>query len=469
MDYKLKLKQITNDSDIVKLSDDAVGFALALALRESKEQLFLLVTSDDVRMYDLEQQMGFFAPEIQVLTMPAWDCLPYDRVSPKADIVSKRVRALSVLAKNSSQKTLVIATINSVLQKTIPHNFIRNLGFGIAVNDEIKIDDLTNYLVNSGYSRSPVANSVGEFAVRGSIVDIIIPSSYQKEDDLIGYRLDFFGDALEEIRVFDPITQVTSNKINKINFLPTSEVILGAQNIDNFRKNYRQTFGAANSDMMYNAITSGRHYPGMEHWLSLFYDEKLSSIFEYVKNAVHFVEEKALNLIDDRIAAINEYYLARVETLKESVNSGSAYNPLPPEDLYLSKKELENYLEKSGKFLVKFNNFSASSEEKWTPQQVRGDGGGVWGKGDGGGVWGNNGEVEPDVVTPHPTTVTPHLLRGPSFANLNSNSRIRILLQIIKRILNNIKEHINRQSLITLKFKILRDFLLKNHPLFFIF
>ena len=376
MDYKLKLKQISNDCDIVKINDDAVGFAMAGIISNSKEDLFLHITTDDKRMEELESQIKFFAPEIEILTIPAWDCLPYDRVSPKAAIISARIKAFSALAKKSAKKkipenssenlakTLIITTANSALQKTIPINLIKNLGFGIAVGDEIKVEDLTNYLVGNGYVRSPVANSVGEFAVRGSIIDIIIPSSYQKEDDLIGYRLDFFGNNLEEIRVFDPVTQITSNKVNKIDFLPTSEIIFNEKNIDNFRRKYRQIFCAASLDMIYNAVTEGRHYPGMEHWLPLFYDEELSSVFAHVKNAaknaVYFIETKALDLINSRQEAILEYYQARVETLKESANSGGIYNPILPENLYLSKKEFENQLAENGKFLVKFNNFSTS-------------------------------------------------------------------------------------------------------------
>ena len=359
MDYKLKLKQISNNCDVVKINDDAIGFAVAGILRDSKENLFLHITTDDKRMDELARQINFFVPEVEILTIPAWDCLPYDRVSPKAAVVSARVKAFSALAKRSDQKTLIITTANSALQKTIPVNLIKNLGFGIAVGDEVKIEDLTGYLVSNGYSRSSVANSVGEFAVRGSIVDIIIPSSYQRDDDLIGYRLDFFGNNLEEIRVFDPLTQITSNKVKKIDFLPTSEIIFNEKNIDNFRKNYRQLFGAASSDIMYNAVTGGRNYPGMEHFLPLFYDEELSSIFTHAKNAVHLIEAAAFDSIKQRENVIREYYQARVETLKESANSGGVYNPIPPENLYLSKKEFENELTKNGKFLVKFNNFNA--------------------------------------------------------------------------------------------------------------
>jgi len=100
LDYKLKLKQISNDCDIVKINDDAVGFAMAGIISDSKENLFLHITTDDKRMEELESQIRFFAPEIEILTIPAWDCLPYDRVSPKAAIISARIKAFSALAKN---------------------------------------------------------------------------------------------------------------------------------------------------------------------------------------------------------------------------------------------------------------------------------------------------------------------------------------------------------------------------------
>jgi transcription-repair coupling factor (superfamily II helicase) len=378
MDYKVKLQNITKSTNLVSVNNDSVGFVLAKLLHNSPRQQFLHIAADDKEGDILRQQVEFFAEDLiknnqlEILSFPAWDCLPYDRVSPKPIIIATRINCLHKLTKNNSdKKILIITTINAVLQKTVPLSLIKNLGFKIEAGDEVSIDLLAQSLIDNGFSRQSIANNISEFAIRGNIVDIITAhnNSWQMADDLIGYRLDFFGDTVEGIKVFDPLTQITSNKINKINLLPTAEVNLNVKTINNFRTNYRAIFGVPQEDMMYNAICEGRHYAGLEHFMSLLYDQPLSSFFEYL-NELHISFSNAtIEAKNERLKIIEEYYQARVGSLKESKNSGAVYNPLPIEHLYLSDEEFENQLDKN--LVINFTKLKPPEEARQIDLEIK--------------------------------------------------------------------------------------------------
>ncbi len=359
MDYKIKIQNISKSTNITSINDDAIGFILAKMIANSTHSQFLHIAQNDKEAEILQQQIEFFADDqiknnqLEILSFPAWDCLPYDRVSPKLNIIASRINCLHRLIKNNfSKKTLIITTINAILQKTVPLSLIKNLGFKIEVGDEISIDLLAESLIDNGFNRNTIARGISEFAIRGNIVDIICPQSHIATganfiDDLIGYRLDFFGDTVEGIKVFDPLTQITSNKISKINLLPMAEVNLSDKAINNFRNNYRTIFGVPQEDMMYNAICEGRNYAGLEHFMSLFYDQNLSNFFEYLNNPQISFSNAILDAKDRRLKTITEYYQARVDSLKESKNSGAIYNPLPTQHLYIGDAEFKNELNKN--------------------------------------------------------------------------------------------------------------------------
>jgi transcription-repair coupling factor (superfamily II helicase) len=381
MDYKVKLQNITRSTNLVTANSDSSGFILAKLIHNSPRQQFLHIAANDKEADILRQQVELFADDLiknsqlEILSFPAWDCLPYDRVSPKPILIAARINCLHKLAKNKlDRKTLVITTINAVLQKTVPLSLIKNLGFKIEVGDEVSIDLLAQSLIDNGFTRQSIAGGISEFAIRGNIVDIITAhnNSWQMDDDLIGYRLDFFGDTVEGIKVFDPLTQITSNKINKINLLPTAEVNLNAKTINNFRTNYRAIFGVPQEDMMYNAVTEGRHYAGSEHFMSLLYEQPLSSFFEYLNDPQISFSNSIIEAKNERLKIVEEYYQARIESVKESKNSGAIYNPLPTGHLYLSDEEFESELNKN--LVINFTtSFNSSSQRKLGSQDVEQD------------------------------------------------------------------------------------------------
>ena len=210
----------------------------------------------------------FFAPDVPVLYFPAWDCLPYDRVSPRSDIESQRLATLAALAARGERAgaALVVTTINAAVQRVPPRDIVAQASFLAQAGQEVDRDALTRFLARNAYSSTGTVREPGEFALRGGIVDLWPPGS---EEPL---RLDFFGNELETIRRFDAESQLSTGTEDRIALLPASEAPLDPDSISRFRAGYVAAFGAVtDDDPLYEAVSAGRKHAGMEHWLPLFY------------------------------------------------------------------------------------------------------------------------------------------------------------------------------------------------------
>ncbi len=292
------------------------------------------VLSDGQRMADLEQMLSFLAPEIPVLSLPAWDCLPYDRVSPSADVSARRLTALSGLIAYAKKPhaAIVLVTVNAMLQRIAPREVIESLAFSARPGNQVRMDDIAARLERNGFDRVSTVREVGEFAVRGGILDVFVPGTEEP------VRLDFFGDTLETIRSFDPASQRTTGQARSLDLNPMSEVTLTPDTISRFRKNYLAMFGAANrDDSLYQAVSEGRRYAGMEHWLPLFYEE-LETAFDYLKGFRIVTDHTVREAATERSKLVQDYYEARRDsgTQGKGVSAQSTpYKPVPPGQLYL--------------------------------------------------------------------------------------------------------------------------------------
>ncbi|HEX5959179.1 MAG TPA: transcription-repair coupling factor, partial [Hyphomicrobiaceae bacterium] len=214
------------------------------AVAVSKESPALLhVARDDRRMEAIAEGLAFFAPKVRVIQFPAWDTVPYDRIGPNSEIVSKRVEALARLAATSRKDpTLVLTTVNAVLQRVAPREFIRRSIKTIAPGQRLDMGQLTQRLNLAGFSRSGTVMEPGEYAVRGGILDVFPPGRATP------VRLDFFGDTLEHIKAFDPDTQRTTRIVQRFSLLPISEVAFGEAAEKLFRRRYIEMFGPVKTD-----------------------------------------------------------------------------------------------------------------------------------------------------------------------------------------------------------------------------
>ncbi|MCJ8141656.1 transcription-repair coupling factor [Ancylobacter sp. A5.8] len=294
----------------------------------------IVVCRDTERMAELERALDFFAPGVEVLALPAWDCLPYDRASPNGAIVARRMTTLARLARVKGREggSIVLTTVNAALQRVPSRALIATQSFSAAPGNALSLDEIVGWAEVNGFLRTPTVRDTGEYAVRGGIVDLFPPGLPAP------VRLDFFGDTLESIRSFDPETQRTATQMRALDLVPMSELQLTTETMRRFRMAYVAQFGAAQrGDLLYEAVSEGRRYPGMEHWLPLFNDG-LDTLFDYAPGAPILMEAQTTDAAKERLEQIADYYEARREALEQGGQS-SPYKPLPPEALYLTGAE----------------------------------------------------------------------------------------------------------------------------------
>ena len=234
------------------------GFdALLLAQRRAEHTGAVLhVARDDSRMARLSEALAFFARDIEVLRFPAWDCLPYDRVSPNPEIVSERIATLARLLEPATRPRLVLTTVNALVQRVPPRPVFEGVSMVLRAGGTADSDAIAKFLEANGYGRAGTVMEPGEYATRGGIIDIY-PAG---EPDPV--RLDLFGDTIESLRRFDPSTQRSTTKLQTLILRPVSEVPLDAASVTRFREGWRELFGPKSAeDPLYQAISDGRRYP----------------------------------------------------------------------------------------------------------------------------------------------------------------------------------------------------------------
>ncbi|MDA1059587.1 MAG: transcription-repair coupling factor [Proteobacteria bacterium] len=325
---------------------------LADLVRAEKVTQVVFVARDGERQAALADAMRFFAPELPVIVFPAWDCLPYDRVSPNQEVVAARMAALTGLAKLAPDApVVVIATVNAVLLRVPPRVSVLEASYVVRPGEPLRIADFTDYLVRHGYARVGTVREPGEFAVRGGIIDVFSPGALEP------VRLDLFGDDLEAVRTFDPLTQVSRTKLKELRLEAVGEFPFDQEAIARFRNEYRQRFGnAVDGDQLYQAVSEGRRHAGMEHWLPLFHD-CLSTLFDYVPGAAVALDHLADDAAQARFDTIADAYNARQEALTKRVDAATVYRALPPESLYLTPDEW--HAAKSDRATLSFSQFRA--------------------------------------------------------------------------------------------------------------
>ena len=289
------------------------------------------VARDDKRLEAMRAALGFFAPDIAVLTLPGWDCLPYDRVSPNPEIVARRMATLAVLAQGVSGPFVLLTTLNAAMQKLPARETVAGSSFTAQVGRQIDEEALRRYLARMGYSPNPTVTEPGDFALRGGIIDIYPPG------DAEPVRLDLFGDVLDGLRHFDPATQRTTGKLDRLELAPASEVILDEASIARFRQTYRVEFGAAGQDdPLYEAVSAGRKHQGMEHWLGFFH-ARLETVFDYLPGASVMLDDQTGAVRAARWETIADQYHNRREALAAKARVDTVYKPAAPETLYLDE------------------------------------------------------------------------------------------------------------------------------------
>jgi transcription-repair coupling factor (superfamily II helicase) len=323
----------------------------ALVLAESLAgtpagSVHLHIARDAKRMATMADALTFFAPDIPVVSLPAWDCLPYDRVSPNREIVSERIESLTFLAAREAEhaetRLVVLTSVNAALQRVPARSVLKGAARRFAIGSRVNVDEMGEFFSRNGFERVGTVREPGEYAVRGGILDIFPPGTP------LPVRLDLFGDEIEALRTFDPATQRSIDKISEFALKPASEVFLDEDSIARFRSGYRELFGSVTDDPLYVGVTEGRKQIGMEHWLPIFH-ESLETIFDYLPGASVTLDNDADQVRDGRLEMIADYFDARmsfIQNRKSQDSSGQPpYRPLPADSLYLTGLEFEASLD----------------------------------------------------------------------------------------------------------------------------
>ncbi|MSP80516.1 MAG: transcription-repair coupling factor, partial [Rhodospirillales bacterium] len=299
----------------------------------------VFVARDDAGLASLADALAFFAPEAERLEIPAWDCLPFDRVSPNAALVGRRVESFTrLVGDRRSTPRVVLTTVAAALQRVPARAIFAGVTFALDPGARLAPEDVTAFLVRHGFGRTQTVMEPGEFAVRGGILDVFPPGA----DNPL--RLDFFGDTLDSVRVFDPVTQRTIGPRADATLKPTSEIFLDPESIARFRTGYRALFGAPGAnDALYEAISAGRRHMGMEHWIALFHD-RLETLFDYAPDAGIVLDHRAGEAVAARLDLIAEYFNARSSIRGHGGEDAAPYNPMPPERTYLTRDEWDRRL-----------------------------------------------------------------------------------------------------------------------------
>jgi transcription-repair coupling factor (superfamily II helicase) len=330
--------------------------------RAAKRDAWLHVCRDDGRMSRFAAALQFFHSGLTVLTFPAWDCLPYDRVSPNGEITSRRIDTLTRLAGGAQMVSsrgpiFVLTTVNALVQRVPPRQLFDGRVLTVGVGGRIPLDRLQSFFRNNGYNRTDTVREPGEFAIRGGIVDLYPAGAAQP------VRLDFFGDTVESLRSFDPLTQRSTGALDRLELKPVSEVLLDEPAIHRFRTRYRELFGNVGSDdSLYESVSAGRRYAGMEHWLPLYY-ERLETLFDYLPGAPVSFDYQSAEARAHRLEGVADFYAARQSIAAARGNNAAAplYRPVRPEQMFIPDGEW--LAELDGRSVVQLSPFAAPEAE----------------------------------------------------------------------------------------------------------
>ncbi|MEW9890052.1 MAG: transcription-repair coupling factor [Candidatus Symbiodolus clandestinus] len=256
------------------LNGAATSLLIAQWLQQ-QERVVLLVVTDSASARQLQAELPYFTT-IPIIWFPDWETLPYDNFSPDAEILSQRLALLYQLPLLT--RGCVIVPLHTLMQRLSPRHFLTRHALWLKAGQTLARDALCQQLDQAGYSQVDVVAFPGEFAVRGSLLDLF-PMGCQHP-----YRLDFFGNELESIRSFDVDNQRSNPQpIPQLQLLPAREFGSDSASIECFRRQWRQQLTIEReTDHLYQQVSRGIYPPGVDYWLALFFEEPLETLFDYL-------------------------------------------------------------------------------------------------------------------------------------------------------------------------------------------
>jgi transcription-repair coupling factor (superfamily II helicase) len=268
-----------------------IGASAALAAAElagSIDRPVLMLAEDPRHADQLEAEIRFFAgPDVPLRHFVEWETLPWDSFSPHQDIISERLNVLAALP--NIQKGIVVAAASVLQQRLPPVNYVQARSLSLSTGQTLRREAFISALVAAGYYRVPQVSEHGEFAVRGSLIDIFPMGTGTP------VRIDFLDDEIESLRYFSAETQLSGEKVSDISVLPAREVPLDEDAIRLFRDRYRERFeGQPGKSRVYREISDGIAHGGIEYYLPLFFDTT-ATLLDYVPDDCVVLAPSALD------------------------------------------------------------------------------------------------------------------------------------------------------------------------------
>ena len=327
-----------------------LGSSAALLFKEIATQsssLYVIVASNNQHLAQLESELEFYG--IKPTIFPDWEILPYDRLSPHQDIVSERLAILS----NMPKKGILLISASTLAQRVAPYSWVVGEHFDIKVGQKLDLEAQKKQLVQAGYRLVDTVYDHGEFAVRGSIMDIYASGQDQP------IRIDLFDDEIESLKFFDPETQRTTESLKNFTVLPAKEFPL-KEGRSTFRDRYAESFPTANpkKNPIYQDVLEGIATPGLEFYLPLFFDKKLmetqSILTTYLpKNCVVITNDE----VEDELINFWKEVVRRYEDRRHNIDQPI----LPPEELFLMPNHVLQALNQFPRILASAEAFEAKA------------------------------------------------------------------------------------------------------------
>ncbi|MCK8516447.1 transcription-repair coupling factor [Methylonatrum kenyense] len=289
--------------------------------------LVLAVTASSQDAQRLETELRFYSNDAsdRILVFPDWETLPYDIFSPHQDIVSQRLATLARLP--DCRDGILIVPIGTLLQRLAPRSFLDGHALNLAIGDRLDMAQTRGRLEQAGYRCVPEVGEHGEFAVRGALLDLFPMGSERP------YRLDLFDDEIETIRLFDPETQISDARVERISLLPGREFPVNEEAIARFRGAFRSCFeGDPTRSLIYREVSEGTMPSGIEYYLPLFF-EQTATLFDYLPDDILIhLDHGVFDAADELWHEIGERYEQRRHDQERPL--------LPPNRVFLDPREI---------------------------------------------------------------------------------------------------------------------------------
>src|SRR5450432_2183642 len=312
-----------------QLYGSAAALALAEAMRADK-RLYVVIVDAARDLERLTAEVRFFAGDsLALLRLPDWEVLPYDLFSPHPDIVSERLKTLFELPRVAHGCLIVAA--DTLMQKLPPKNYVQARAFEPTKGQQLALEPFRQQLAQAGYASVSQVVSPGEFAMRGSLLDVFPMGATTP------LRIDLFDDQIEAIRRFDPETQRSLDSLDKVRLLSAREVPLDAPAVKEFRRRYRTRFeGDPTRAAIYRGVSEGLAPAGVEFYQPLFF-EATATLFDYLPRNAVIVHDAALpQALTKSWEAIKTRYEDRRHDIERPI--------LAPDELFLEPAQVTGAL-----------------------------------------------------------------------------------------------------------------------------